>query len=514
MTSARGQDWLLLASIAAWAILAAPLWCVASPPMPDYPAHLASFYLIGGGASHYYQVEWALLPNLAGEVIVPLLARLLPLAVATKIFLTITVGFWVLGPQAIQRALTGSFGLGGLIAAAFTYNATFMWGFFNYEFAAGLSLFVLAGWIATDGRRTTLQLVGFSVAFTLIYCSHLFALATLMLLIASYETATLWMDAELSAREMAKRFAVLAVLAAPSAFLFLVAKPKGGGILLHFNLAETTVERFGAAVQAHFDQPAYIITGMLVLLFLAGALTRRLHISRRMGLALFALLVCTVLAPEWALGGWGVHLRLPALLGAITLASSETLLHRRWIAVGVAAALGLFAYQAAILANEWRKVDTRYSEFRAAENEIMPNARLVTVLDGDSLGWSPDQMYWHMAEFAVIDRGAFTPTAFTTHGQHVIDIGPNLRPYAAANAQQGMPPDVDELDDLAAGRKDADEDIQVVFPYLLYFQCHYDQAVVIRGDGPMSRVPPMLRLRHMGSFFAIYDIVRDSHCAR
>ena len=53
MNKLRGLDWPHLVPIAACVILAAPLWCVASPPMPDYPAHLASFYLINGGASQY-----------------------------------------------------------------------------------------------------------------------------------------------------------------------------------------------------------------------------------------------------------------------------------------------------------------------------------------------------------------------------------------------------------------------------------------------------------------------------
>ena len=514
MNRVRDQDWLLLASFAAWAILAAPLWWVASPAMPDYPAHLASYYLIGSGASHYYHVKWAVLPNLAGEAIVPWLARLLPLGIATKIFLTITVGLWVLGPQAIRRALSGEFGLGALVAAAFTYNATFMWGFFNFEFATGLSFFVLAAWIATDGRRRSLHLAGFAIAFTFIYCSHLFALATLLLLICCYEAAALWQRGAFSLPQAAKRYAMLALLVLPSAFLYLVFKPAGEGLTLHFNLLDTMAERFEAAIQLRFDEPAYVITSALILLFIAGAWTRRLRVFPRMGLGLAVLLVGTILAPEWALGGWGVHFRLPAVLGAIALASTDVTLGRRWLAVAAGGALTLFVYQAAALATEWEKVDARYDEFRAAEGDIKPNARLLTVLDGDSLGWSADQIYWHMAEFAVIDRGVFTPLAFTTPGQHIVDITSDMRRYAASTAQQGSPPDVDELNDLAAGRRDADEDIEDTFPYLLYFQCHYDQAVVIRGDGPMSRIPPMLRLRHMGSFFALYDIAHSAHCPR
>ena len=41
-------------------------------------------------------------------------------------------------------------------------------------------------------------------------------------------------------------------------------------------------------------------------------------------------------------------------------------------------------------------------------------ARLLTVLDGNAIGERADQPYWHMAEFAILDRGAFTPLLFTT----------------------------------------------------------------------------------------------------
>jgi hypothetical protein len=167
-----------------------------------------------------------------------------------------------------------------------------------------------------------------------------------------------------------------------------------------------------------------------------------------------------------------------------------------------------------VLALDWQRVDARYGEFRHAADRIEPGARLLTVLDGDSLGWSADQPYWHMAEFAVIDRGVFTPLVFATRGQHVVRIVPSMDRFAAATAQQGSPPDIDELNDLAAGRKDADEDIRDVLPYLLFFQCHYDEAIVIHGDGPLSRVPPMLRLRYTGSFFALYDVAPDKMCKR
>ena len=45
--------------------------------MPDYPAHLASYYLIATDAkaqavSSFYSIQWAWIPNLAGEILIPL----------------------------------------------------------------------------------------------------------------------------------------------------------------------------------------------------------------------------------------------------------------------------------------------------------------------------------------------------------------------------------------------------------------------------------------------------------
>jgi hypothetical protein len=504
----------LLGSIAACVILAAPLWCVASPPMPDYPAHLASFHLIAGGASHYYHVRWAFLPNLAAEAIVPALSRFVPLEVATKIFLSLTVALWVLGPAAIQRAWSGSVGLGALFAAAFTYNASFMWGFFNYIFTAGLSFFVFAAWIATDGKRGARHYAGFALAFTLVYFSHLFALATLLLMIACFELSVLGREKDFSLRLLLIRLGTLAALCAPAVSFFVFLKPEGGSLRVEFNLLDTIVERFEAAIQFQFDQPAYAVTGALAGLFVIVTWTRRLAVATDMRLVLWVLAICTLLAPEWALGGWSVHLRLPAVLSAVAFASLDLKLPERWIAAAVTATLALFLFQAATLASDWRRIDARYSEFKLAKHLIVLKSRLLTVLDGDSLGWSADQPYWHMAEFAVIDRDAFTPLLFATKGQHIIEIRSPMDRFAATSAQQGSPPDIDELSDLAAGKIDADEDLRDIVPYLRFFQCHFDQAIVIRGDGAPSHVPPMLRLKYTGSFYALYDVVPDGRCVR
>src|ERR1700728_1853554 len=171
-------------------MLAAPLWCVWAPAMPDYPAHLASFALIEQGAGNaIYHLHWDFVPNLASEVLVPWLARLTGLVVATKLFLTTAIFLWVLGPGAVHRALYGRTGIAPLFGSFFAYNANFTWGFFNYYFSAGLSFAIFAAWIATDRRSGAARLIGFTLAVTLFYFCHLFAALGLLLMLAGYELA-------------------------------------------------------------------------------------------------------------------------------------------------------------------------------------------------------------------------------------------------------------------------------------------------------------------------------------
>jgi hypothetical protein len=505
MSVTRGESWPLLACVLAAIILAAPLWLVEMPAMPDYPAHLASFWLIGGGMSSHYGVAWDFVPNLASEAIVPLLATMMPLDVATRLFLTVTVALWVLGPALLQRALFGRVNFGAVAAALFAYNANFIWGFFNYAFAAGTGLVLFAAWIATDGRRTAAQQLGFATGFLLLYFAHLFAFAATMLAIACFELG--------APRDLVRRAANVSLLCLPAALAFLFLKPPGADSgHLGFNLLDTAQDRIEAAIQFGFDNPAIWLTTALAILVVAALLTRRATIHPRMRVVLAVFAVAAVFAPEWAFGGWGVQLRLPAVLGALALASLDwTLPPRAQLAAGFVALFAV-AHGAFVLTGNWHRFDAQYAEFRTHMADIRPHARVLTVLDGDSLSWSADQPYWHMAELAVIDRDAFTPLMFTTAGQHIVTVHPPLDRISARTAVQGSPPDIDELDDLAARRMETDEDYRAIYPYLAGFQCHYEEAIVIRGAGRRSRIPAMLKLLADHSFYAVYAIVPEERC--
>ena len=71
-------------------ITAIPILTIDVPPLGDFPNHLARMYILHDGGqspflSRYYQIQWAILPNLAMDLIVPPLLGFLPLFAAGKL---------------------------------------------------------------------------------------------------------------------------------------------------------------------------------------------------------------------------------------------------------------------------------------------------------------------------------------------------------------------------------------------------------------------------------------------
>jgi len=430
--------------------------------------------------------------------------------VATKLFLTLALFFWVAGPGAVHRALYGRVGIAPLFGSFFAYNANFTWGFFNYYFASGLSFVIFAAWIVSRDRNRMPQLMAFTCAVTALYFCHIFAAASLLLMLIGFEAVQYFRSDKKDVAALLVRAMRLLLLYAPALLAFVLLKPPGADSgNLEFNLMDTLLDRVESLVEFAFDTSDTIVT---ILLFgglgLALALRKaRLHPAMWGSLGL--LLLGALGAPEWALGGWAVHLRLPAVFGALLFAATEFRMKPPMRAGLAVAALALIAFNAIRLTQNWLGYDRHYREFQAALEEVPRGARLLTVLDGNAIGERPDQPYWHMAEFAIPERGVFTPLLFTTKGQHVVQWNEPYARYAAQTAEQGSPPDVDELAFLAQGKMDADTEMMKSVPYLNHFQCHFDIALVVHLGGKRTPVPAMLRLRHNGSFFSFYDILAE-----
>src|ERR1700712_5414672 len=91
----RDGGWSDLGDLAFWrfaavfalcfAVAAVPVLVVQTLPLFDYPNHLARMHILAhpddAVLQRFYEIRWQLLPNLAMDGVVPLLARAMPLAV-------------------------------------------------------------------------------------------------------------------------------------------------------------------------------------------------------------------------------------------------------------------------------------------------------------------------------------------------------------------------------------------------------------------------------------------------
>src|ERR1700744_1137387 len=71
-----------------------PVLLTPIPAMVDYVNHLARIYILSQNgtpdANPYYEVAWALYPNLAMDLMVPQMARLISVENATRLFLLLS----------------------------------------------------------------------------------------------------------------------------------------------------------------------------------------------------------------------------------------------------------------------------------------------------------------------------------------------------------------------------------------------------------------------------------------
>ena len=311
----RRAFWVWGAFALALTLAAVPVFSTVLPPLVVYPNHLARMHLLAVGGDAFYAVRWAALPNLAEDLIVPPLARLVPLDVAAKLFLVMIFALTAGGAIWLNRVASGGWRLWPLLAFLFLYNRIFLWGFLNYLFGVGVALCGAASWLALEGKRSWLRILSSSVAALACYFSHVAAFGF-------YALVILGLEAKPAAVELrARRWPALGrrLLVTAAQFVMPVTLLFGGS-----RQAEQATINYGAiwrkadllfSVVDNYDR-MFDITCFALFVGLIGVLAwvRRLGISRRLAWATGIVFVIYLLLPSQIWGGSGTDHRLPTAL--------------------------------------------------------------------------------------------------------------------------------------------------------------------------------------------------------
>jgi hypothetical protein len=490
-----------------------PIWSVAVVPLQDYPAHMARMHILVNlqdlpRLQEIYRVQWDAIPNLAMDIVVPLLSNVFSIFTAGKIFVSIIIIMWIAGPLVLHHALFGNVSFWPLLASFFAYNQCLLIGLLNFNFGAGLLFFVLAAWVYSKNWPSIPRIALFSVLATILYFSHFIAFAIYGLAVVAYEVGRTYQE---DGFRQVKRVAahgsiVLAQFVAPAAILLFLSPTKGkleptasihwGGLWDRLMALRSSLWFDGGAA----DYLAFLFVGAV---FLYPLVRGSLKVHRAFLWSLVLLSLVALLIPM-GLDGPGLrHIRIPPVLAAMIFAGTRWTgaPARRAGPLVVALALLLFLGRSAAMVDRWQLQDAQIAEFREAISKIEQGSAIFSVTSGTrgrAYRRAGGDSLLHIVSYATIDRSAFVPSVFAD---------PDLQPirqveYYWETYGRAAPLRWDVLPDLARG--------EVEEPHkLIEWDKKYDYLAVLNVEHLDLPAPDCLSLVHTGSFFTIFEVKKS-----
>ncbi len=434
-----------LAFAAAYAVCAVPLLLAQNPPLHDYMFHIARIHILthwqaSPALQAHYVVGSFLLPNVAFDVAAVLLSHVMPLELAGRVFIGLTLALQLSGCMALYRALQGRHGLWPLAAGLFLYNWIFLFGFLNYLFGVGVLLWATAVWVKLADRPGlgARLLCGTALSLLLFFC-HLIACGLFAVIVAGFEVQR--------AVPMLRRRRLEAVrnlLAGASIFilpiaLFFASSTAGeaGNKTSHslVNLLRTPAIFARALLSGDYLIDAMTVAAVAACLGIL-AWRGRVVVARPMALPVALLVLCYLAMPHELFGGWGADTRIPVVIVFVLIACVRPVLRDRWWEAAFAAVLGgTLLLQSAARSYDWIGYDAVIQEFRTAFKALPDDSVLLlasetavpSFQDINLRLWQPPLP--HVGALAVLEgRGIFVPDTYAHAGQQPITVAAPYRP--------------------------------------------------------------------------------------
>ena len=502
---AKGRT-LPLAFAFMFLLVAAPILSEPLPPLTDYVNHLARMHVmarldVNPVLAGFYEIKWAIIPNLIMDVTVPPLVKMFGVLRAGQIFLLLMVALLVTGPMAIHRALWGRLSPWPLLAFPLIYNGIFLYGLVNYLLGTGIALWGVAGWIALRERSAWVRAGASVVVVLVLFLCHLFAVGLYGMTLLAFEAWRLWDKRPASVRGWAVE--ILAFLGPFVPVLPLIAASPTLG-LSHEMVWESRGKLEGVylAVELYRDNVDLLFAAMVIGagLWLARRGALGLHPA---GWSLLSLGSAVFLAmPRQLFGSWIADQRLPVALFFLLIGFLVPDLRGRLSRGAFYLFLcGLTVARVAEVSTNWHDLAHITDDMtRAVAN--MPRGATVLVAEADQYTESPalTQALSHAPLISVIGRDTLVSTIFSVPGKQVLNI---RRAYAdLVDRDDGNPPSVSQL--LAT----TDRSIPGSPHFWDFWPGHYDYLFILYTEpGAPNPDPDDLEFVSEGRGFQLYRTI-------
>ena len=500
MSSRRTYFTLLIAASAA---LLVPFFVIEILPLQDYPNHLARIHILSHLENspilqQYYQASWTLVPNLAMDVIVPLLAQLFSLEVAGAIFCALVLLSTAPAVSLLHYALHRKLSLWPLVCVLFAFNYVFIMGWLNYLLGVNLALIFAALWIKLRQWPVRRSLPLFTAFSTTLYFTHIYALGVYGLIVLGLEISH-YSERRRGGVSSPERTWVAAVAQFfVPAVLFFAFSPT-----FHLNLtlvqAGNIIEKIAGiylVLDTGHPDIDFITFGVMVAVLLTGTVLKSFTLDGRAAAPFWLLTTSFLLMPAVLFGGVAGY-RLPIVIVWFLIAASNWRPGPRWRPkVGVALVSVLLAVRIGAIANEWQLYHEYQTEFlQAIESVPMGSTILPYVVAEDSYNSLVRPPKQHVASLAAIHRSAFVPILFADPGKQPLVLTEAYRALAKDKVRPDLP--------------------KAVFFRPMSNPAHplqknqvagYDYVVLFAQDPGTVPVPPFLNEIETGTTFVLYRV--------
>ena len=483
-----------------------PVLLTPIPAMVDYPNHLARMYILSQNgtpdANPYYEVAWALYPNLAMDLLVPQIARLVSVENAIRVFLLLSQFLIVGGALVLERAVKRRCHLAGFAALMFLYCLPFTWGFVNFEFGLGVALWGTAAYLTVAERAWPVRFVVNAVFVAALFAAHFFSLGVYGATLGIYE---LWRacDRKVPYRDAALRLAVLAV---PALALFGVMQLTAGsigseGTAWFFEFKPLWLFR----IMNGYNLTVSAATALALLALLYFAARRGVLKLEPAGVWLaigFALLYLAI--PSKLLGTSFADQRvIPAAALIIPAFCSLSLPSRRWTIAALTAVTGITLANLAVVLTVWLSYRADYASIIASFHKIERGSLLLVASrgEGEDPPFADLTQYpmFYAPTLAVHYANAFVPNLFTEVGKQPVQARAAVRRLAIP---YGGPVPIRVLAAIAAGQTPSG-----IPPFIRTWYRDYDYLYVL-GPGAANPLPDLLEELDRSARFVLYKIRR------
>jgi hypothetical protein len=423
----------------AWALQLYAIWAPAYPPLTDLSNHLARHYLeylhlAGRELPPNYAIDYRILPNLGGDLVIPPLMMVLSPAAACKLFLSLAVLLYWLGPALFLFECCGRKPQ-ALAAAVFllpwSFTGHLFWGFANHYSGYGLAFLVLAHhlWLSRQERIAWPGLLVHALLVAGLFLWHLYPWALYGVMLACHLTATVARRGNLLSPfwTRLRRAFLLALPALPALLLWLYHmlhnRPVPGPSVYFWGGWERKQDLATDFFAAYDDTIDRIVFGLWLaaLGVCFGLAVIRKFVVSWLHLAAAVLLVLFLVLP----GQMGLASDLDArLLPAILVCLVGTLgfVTPRFFRVAALLLAVCLVLRCGSVASAWNQLSAQLEGHAAGFAVLERHSRVLPIALLPEL--SPRYPGVHFVCWAVIEKEVFVPVLFCLPDQHMLRIAP------------------------------------------------------------------------------------------